>query len=193
MQRGRHLLILRRNAAEFSGPEVIWDGLKDTGNVFSGQMSPYFSLYFGKNGHWILRAKDEKDHWDGYQRNQPLWWYGDASVLTAWVICIHVKVPLMHRLMLEIWRDVCCRQDSDFSQELLVYFSRTMPGLILQELKQRGFVGIECVCLNGMPAVEICLLLKMYWNINSTGKTATIFSSLTIINVIKRKGNVTQW
>ena len=48
MQRGRHLLILCKNAAEFSGPEVIWDGLKDRGNVFSGQTSPHFSLFLGK-------------------------------------------------------------------------------------------------------------------------------------------------
>ena len=49
-----------------------------------------------------------------------------------------------------------------FSQELHVYFSRTMPGLILYKLQQRGFIGIECVCLTGLPAVQICLLLKMY-------------------------------
>ena len=34
--------------------------------------------------------------------------------------------------------------------------------LILHELQQCGFVGIECVCLTGLPAVQICLLLKMY-------------------------------
>ena len=46
MQRGRHLFILRRNAAKFSGPEVIWDGPK----VFSGQTSPHFSL--SSNSMW---------------------------------------------------------------------------------------------------------------------------------------------
>ena len=59
------------------------------------------------------------------------------------------------------WRDICL-QDDNFSQELHVYFSRAMPGLILLELQQRGFVGIECVCLTGLPAIQICLLLKMY-------------------------------
>ena len=44
-------------------------------------------------------------------KNQPLWWYGGASVPTAWVICIYVKVPFIRRLMLEFWRDICCRQD----------------------------------------------------------------------------------
>ena len=83
-------------------------------------------------------------------KNQSLWWYGGESVPMAWVICIHVKVPLMQRLMLEFWRDICCCQDVYFSQELHVF------------LQQRGFVGIECVCLTGLPAVKICLLLKMY-------------------------------
>ena len=75
---------------------------------------------------------------------------------------LYVKVPLMQRLMLEFWRDKCCRQDDDFSQELHVHISRTMPGLILHELQQRGVVRIECMCLTGLPAVQICLLLKMY-------------------------------
>ena len=59
-----------------------------------------------------------------------------------------------------IW-ETCCRQD----EELHVYFSRTMPGLILQELQQRGFIGIEWVSLTGLPAVQICLILKIasYW------------------------------
>ena len=48
LQRGRHLLISHRNGTEFSGPEVIRDGPKDSGNVFSGQTSPHFSLFLGK-------------------------------------------------------------------------------------------------------------------------------------------------
>ena len=36
--------------------------------MFSGQTSPHFRLVFGKNGCRILRAKDEKDHPDCYQR-----------------------------------------------------------------------------------------------------------------------------
>ena len=80
-------------------------------------------------------------------KNQPLWWYGGTSVPTAWVICIYVKVLLMRRLMLVFWRD------DVFSLELHFYFSRTMPGLILHELQQRGFVGIDCICLTGLLAV----------------------------------------
>ena len=37
-----------------------------------------------------------------------------------------------------------------------------MTDLILHKLKQRGFIGIQCVCLTGLPAIQICLLLKMY-------------------------------
>ena len=62
---------------------------------------------------------------------------------------------LMQRLMLEFWRDIRCRQDNDFSQVLHVYFSKTMPALILHELQQRAFVGIESVCLTGLPAIQI--------------------------------------
>ena len=63
---------------------------------------------------------------------------------------------------LKFWRDKCCHQDDNFSLELHDYFSRTIPGLILHDLQQRGFIGMECMCLTGLPAVQICLLLKMY-------------------------------
>ena len=117
-------------------------------------------------------------------KNQPLWWYRGATVPTAWVICIHVKVTLMRRLMLEFWRDICCRQDDDFSQELHVYFSRTMPGLILHKLQQCSFVGIECVCLTGLSAVQICLLLKMYgasWRGESDNANHGLLSSSRLV------------
>ena len=35
-------------------------------------------------------------------KKKPLWWYGGASVPTAWVIYIYEKVPLMQRLMAEM-------------------------------------------------------------------------------------------
>ena len=56
MQRGRHLLILRRNTTEFPRPKVIWDVPKDSGNMFSGQTSR------------ILHAKAEKDYPACYQQ-----------------------------------------------------------------------------------------------------------------------------
>jgi len=51
MQGESYTLILCRDAVEFSGPELIPDGLEDSGNVCCGQMSPHFCLFFwGKNG-----------------------------------------------------------------------------------------------------------------------------------------------
>ena len=84
-----------------------------------------------------------------------------------------------------IWRDICCCQDDDFSQELHVYFSRTMPGLILHELQQRAFIGIECVCLTGLPADQICLLFKMYgasWSEESDNGDHGLLSSSSLVN-----------
>lgn len=40
---------------------------------------------------------------------------------------------------------------SRISQELHIYFSRTMPSLILHKLQKCGFVDINSVCL---PAVQ---------------------------------------
>ena len=219
-----NLLILHRNASEFSGPEVIWDGPKGSGNMFSGQMSPHFSLFLGKtdNGFYVPKMKKTIQIVTNEKCKTSLWgWYGGASVPMAWVICIYVKVPLMRRLMLEFWRDICCRQDDDFSQELHVHFSRTMPGLILHKLQQHGFVGIECMCLTGLPAVQICLLLKMYgaswrgesdnddhgllsrprscihqdWAKISLTKLQQLITSVLkrLKSVIKRKGDVPQW
>jgi len=34
---------------EFSGPELISDGLEENGNVCCGQMNPCFSLIWGEN------------------------------------------------------------------------------------------------------------------------------------------------
>ena len=55
------------NAIKFSGPEVIWDGPKDSGNMFSGQRSPRFNLFLGKTDvrFYVLKMKV---HPDSYQR-----------------------------------------------------------------------------------------------------------------------------
>ena len=107
IQRGRHLFILSRNTAEFTGPEVIWDEPKDSGSAFSCWTSPHFSLFFGfyvpKMKKTIQTVTNKKC------KKQPLLWFGGASVPTGRVICIYVKVPLMRRLMLEFWRDICCQ------------------------------------------------------------------------------------
>ena len=64
----RHLLgiyILLRKAAKFSGPEVIWDGQ-------------------WKRGLWSDESNEKC-------KNQPLWWYGGASVQwdgwSAYTVC----------------------------------------------------------------------------------------------------------
>ena len=172
-----------------------------------------FQLGFWKNG--CLRAKDEKDHPDCYQQKvqkPALWWYGGASVPTAWVICYMWRYQ-MQRLMLQFWRDICCRQDEDFSQELHAYFSRTMPGLILHELQH--VACIECVCLTGLPAVQICPIENV-WRIikrrirQLRPRTVEQLKScihqewekfhlqncnitIWLQSIIKRKGDVSQW
>ena len=155
----------------------------DSGNVFSGQPSPHFSLSLRKMDVAFYVPKMTIQTVTNQKcKNHPLWWYGGASVPMAWVICIYVKVPLIKRLMLEFWTDLCCRQDDNFSKELQVYFSRTMPGLILQKLQQRGFVGIESVCLTGLPAVQI--LLKMYeasWRGESDNGDHKLLSSSSLV------------
>lgn len=62
--------IQRSQVVKFSGPELISDGLKASGNVCSGQTSPHFSLFFGKNRHCVLHVKD-RCHPDFYQVHKP--------------------------------------------------------------------------------------------------------------------------
>ena len=154
--------------SEFSGtwePEChLWSTERRWKRV-SWSHESIFQLVFGKNGRRILRTKDEKDHPDCTFRSnkkQPPWWYGGASVPAVWVICTYVKVPLMQKLMLEFWREICCRQDDNFSQVLHVYFSRTMPGLIVYKFQQHGFIGIECMCLTGLHSRSVS-----YWKMHA--------------------------
>ena len=70
---------------------IIWDGPKDSGNVFSGQKSPHFSLFWGKTdvGFYMPNMKKTiQTDTNEKCKNQPLWWYGGASVPMVWVICI---------------------------------------------------------------------------------------------------------
>ena len=147
MQRGRHLLILRRNATLIS-LDPKWSEWKQFHTVERQWKcvlwldESTFKLVFGKTMYVrILCAKVEKYHpvlsTNEKCKNQPLWWYGGASVPTAWVICIYLKVPLMWRLILEFRKDVCCHQDNYFSQELRL-FQQENTMLIRHELQHNS-------------------------------------------------------
>ncbi len=62
------MLTVSRSAVDFSGLGGIWDGPSHSGNVYCGQMNQYFRYFFGRNGHRVLRTKEEKDHPDCYQQ-----------------------------------------------------------------------------------------------------------------------------
>ena len=124
-----------------------------------------FQLVFGKNGRWILRAKDEKDHPDCYQ-----WKVQKPASVMVWGCISAHDMGDLHicegTIDAEAYVGILERYMLPSRQQLLpgtpYVFRRTMPGLNLHELKQRGFLGIECVCLTGLPAVQIGLILKMY-------------------------------
>ena len=143
---------LCRNAAEFSGPQVIWDWPK--------------RVEICQNSFWEKRISDSTcQRWKRPSRLLPT--KSAKNSLCDGMGCIraygmgdlHISKGTIDA---EAYvGDICCCQD-DFSQELHVYLNRTMPGLVLHELQPRGLVGIECVCLTRLPAVQICLLLKVY-------------------------------
>ena len=70
----------------------------------------------------------------------------------------------MRSLMLEFWRDASCCQDDNFTQELI---------LILHELQQHGSIGIECVCLTGLPAD--LFPIENVWRIMKRGPCVLLF------------------
>ena len=58
--------------------------------------------------------------------------------------------------------DVCHHQDDAFPQEVCAYFCRTMTDLILHSGTRAGLFVCARARLNCLPAVQICLVLKMY-------------------------------
>lgn len=52
-------------------------------------------------------------------------------------------------------------QANIFPQQVSGYFSVTEKGFILHMLQQCGYIDTECMCLTDLPAVQICLYLKM--------------------------------
>jgi len=59
-----------RDAAEFSGSELISDGLKDSGNVCCGQKSPYFNMFWGKK----LTLSSQPQRGKGPSKLSSRWW-----------------------------------------------------------------------------------------------------------------------
>ena len=90
----RHLIIMHRNTTELSNLRwterqwkcVLWSD-ESTFQLFLGEKTD-FGLYMPKIEKTVTNEKWKK---------RPLWWYGGASVPTAWVICIYVTVTTFPR------------------------------------------------------------------------------------------------
>lgn len=67
------------------------------------------------------------------------------------VSCIFMKIPLITRPMLKLYR--CDGIEAT---------SWTTPYLVLHYLQQRSFINTPCVCLISLTAIQISLLLNMY-------------------------------
>jgi len=52
--------VLCGDADKFSGPELISDGLEESGNVCCGQMNPCFSLFWGET---VIEFSVPKTKW----------------------------------------------------------------------------------------------------------------------------------
>ena len=161
--RGRNVLFLCRNIAEFSWPEVLWDqkSVETCSLVRRVHISACFWVKWtsdsacqrGKRPSRLLPQKKWK--------NQPVMvsgcirahGMGDLHICESTIdAAASVGILERYKLPSRWWT----------SQKPHVYFSRTMPGPILHDLQQHGFIGIDCVCFTGLPAVQICLILKMY-------------------------------
>ena len=151
------------------------DWPEDNENVFSGHMNLHFGRQF-----WC--ANDEKAcyQWKVPKPCSVMEW-GCQGICDLHIcegtIDAEAYVGILERHLLLSRRQ--------HFQELHVYFSRIMPGLILHESQQRGFVDIECMCLTGLPAVQICVLLKMYrasWGGESDNGDHGLLSSSSLVS-----------
>ena len=128
--------------------------------------SPHFSLFLGKTGFGFYVPKMKKTIQTVTKKSAKTCLCDGMGCISAHGMgdCIYVKIPLMQRLFILFWRDICCRQDDDFSQELHVHFRKTMPGLILHELQQLGFVCIDCltglICPDLSQIEKVCALWR---------------------------------
>ncbi len=101
-QRENYTSMLCSDAAGFSGPELISDSQRDSGNVCCGQMSPRFSLFLGKTDIKFSVPKTkgiiQTFTSDRLQKQMSVMVWGEAEQ-TAWVTEICAKVPLTWRHM----------------------------------------------------------------------------------------------
>lgn len=105
MQPRSHIPALCRNTGKFSGPKLIlilvWKTVEPCGVVrwlhilACFQKKVAIELSVSKMKLTIQIPISERC------KSQHLWWHGGASVPTAWVNCMYVKVPLTLRCMLE--------------------------------------------------------------------------------------------
>jgi len=104
MHRESYTSVQCRDPAEFSVPDLISE--EDVGNVCCGQMSSSVIMFEFSFPSSISSAKANT-----------CYVVGSASVQTSWGTCIWVKVPLMWRQILGLYRDINCHQDDIFHRK----------------------------------------------------------------------------
>ena len=165
MQRGRHFFhnFVQKHCTVFWARSHLRWTKRQLKRVPWSEES-HFSLFFRKNGHQVLRAKDEKDHSDCCQPKVQK----PASVMGVHQCPRHGWSAYMRRYQ---WcRGLCRNFGETYAAVKTTTFPRNSMSIsagqcqasALHELQQLGFVAKECVCLTGLHAVQICLLLKMY-------------------------------
>ena len=143
-------------------------------------------LVFGKNGHQILRAKGEKDHPDCSQRKVQK----PASVMVWGCISAHDMGDL-HICEGTIYADAYVGNFGETYAAKMTTFPRNSMSISAGQCQASfcmsynsvGFIGKECVSLTGLPAVQICLLLKMYgasWRGETDGNHGLLSSSCPV-------------
>ena len=137
MQSKSHSSTTPRNAVDFSGPELIWDGLMPSGKVFCGLTSRHFKLFL-ENVDVVSsgpkRKRTIRTVMDAKFKSQHLWWYGAVLVPVAWGTCTSVKAPLMLKGTYRFWSNTCCHPSNVFFMDAPAYFSKTMPNHISARL-----------------------------------------------------------
>ena len=154
MQRG----IFRRNATEFLCAQSHLEMDQKTVETYPLVRRVHISACF-----WEKRTSDSTwQRWKRTSRLLPMMiiWgcisahsLGDLHIYEG-TIDAEAYVGILEKHMLPSWQQLFPGTPCPFQQDNARPHSA--------QLQQRGFVGKECVCLTGLPAVHICLLLKMY-------------------------------